>query len=121
MKVDLTNFAAEVPDNGKSSRAVKAGTSGEIATSGAAPGAASNIGSSSAANIGSNLASNIDLASFSFDQSRVRSLAAQVLAEPEIRQAKVQLLQQAIGNSQYSVSPGQIADALAKEFAFLPA
>jgi flagellar biosynthesis anti-sigma factor FlgM len=113
MKVDLTNFAAEVPDNGKSSRAVKAGTSGGIETSGAAPGAASNIGS--------NLASNIDQASFSFDQSRVRSLAAQVLAEPEIRQSKVQLLQQAIGNSQYSVSPGQIAEALAKEFAFLPA
>ena len=56
-----------------------------------------------------------DQTRFSFDQTRVQSLEAQVLAQPEIRQAKVQSLQQAIGNGEYSVSAGQIADAMASD------
>lgn len=58
----------------------------------------------------------LDQARFSFDQARVQSLEAQVLAQPEIREAKVQSLRQAIGNGEYSVSAGQIADAMVSEF-----
>ena len=52
---------------------------------------------------------------FSFDQTRVQSLEAQVLAQPEIRAAKVQSLQQAIGNGNYSVPASQVADAMVGE------
>jgi len=45
----------------------------------------------------------------------VQSLEAQVLAQPEVRQAKVQSLQQAIGNGEYSVSAGQVAAAMASD------
>jgi flagellar biosynthesis anti-sigma factor FlgM len=45
----------------------------------------------------------------------VQSLEAQVLAQPEIRQAKVQSLQQAIASGEYSVSAGQIAAAMASD------
>jgi flagellar biosynthesis anti-sigma factor FlgM len=103
MKVDFTNIAAEAPNSAqtsaKTSRAGGAGSTGGAAASGAA------ASSSSGA----------DQATFSFDQVRVQSLAAQVLAQPEIRAAKVQSLQQAIGSSAYSVSPGQVADALTSE------
>jgi len=57
----------------------------------------------------------VDQTRFSFDQTRVQALEAQVLAQPEIRQAKVQALQQAIGNGEYSVSAGQVADAMASD------
>jgi flagellar biosynthesis anti-sigma factor FlgM len=45
----------------------------------------------------------------------VQSLEAHVLAQPEIREAKVQSLQQAIGNGEYSVPVSQVADALISE------
>jgi flagellar biosynthesis anti-sigma factor FlgM len=58
----------------------------------------------------------VDQTQFSFDQARVQTLATQVLAQPDVREAKVQSLQQAIGNGEYSVSPAVIAEALAAEF-----
>ena len=57
----------------------------------------------------------LDQTRLSFDHIRVQSLEAQVLAQPEVRQAKVQSLQQAIGNGEYSVSAGQIAAAMASD------
>jgi flagellar biosynthesis anti-sigma factor FlgM len=87
----------EPPENGKTGRAGQTGASGSTASS-AASGAAG-----------------LDQASFSFDSARVQALEAQILAQPEIRQAKVEALQQAIGNGEYSVSAGQVADAMASD------
>jgi len=97
MRVDLTTFGIEPPDNSKTGRAGQTGAGGTAATS--------TSGSSSRP----------DQTGFSFDQTQVQSLAAQVLAQPEIRQAKVQALQQAIGNGEYSVPPSHVADALASD------
>jgi len=91
MRVDFTTFGLEPPEKGTTGRAGQAGAAGASSTPG------------------------MDQARFSFDQARVQSLQAQVLAQPEIREAKVQALQQAIGNGKYSVSAGQVADALVSE------
>lgn len=64
---------------------------------------------------GASSSSGLDQTRFSFDQTRVQSLAAHVLAQPEIREAKVKSLQQAIGNGEYSVPAKQVADALVSE------
>ncbi|MFI5102187.1 MAG: flagellar biosynthesis anti-sigma factor FlgM [Terriglobales bacterium] len=102
MRVDFTTFGLEPPEKGKTGRAGQAGASGTAASS-----TSSTSGSSSG----------VDQTRFSFDQLRVQSLEAQVLTQPEIRQAKVQPLQQAIGNGEYSVSASQVADAMAKDLA----
>src|ERR1700692_4317138 len=99
MKVGFTNFA-ELPDSGKTNRAGQAGSS---------------------ATTGASTATGTDQTSFTFDPSRAETLAAQVIAEPEIRDAKVQSLQQAIGNQNYSASAGQIADSLASDLGRLNA
>ena len=59
----------------------------------------------------------VDRTQFSFDQSRVRSLASQALATPEIREAKVSALGQAIASGGYSVEPGKVAEAMTAELA----
>ncbi len=102
MRVDLTTLGVEPPENGKPGRAAQAGDT-------------TAAGSASSPTAGS--ASGLDQASFSFDQLRLQSLQAQVLAQPEVRSDKVQTLQQSIGNGSYSVSPGQVADALVNELA----
>jgi flagellar biosynthesis anti-sigma factor FlgM len=99
MRVDFTSLGVEPPENGKTGRAGQTGASGTTA--------------SSASGSTSSSTSGLDQTRFSFDQARVQSLEAQVLAQPEIRQAKVQSLQQAIANGEYSVSAGQVADAMA--------
>jgi flagellar biosynthesis anti-sigma factor FlgM len=93
MRVDFTTFGLEPPEPGKTGRAGQ--------TEGAGTGASSTSG--------------LDQTRFSFDQTRVQSLEAQVLAQPEIRAAKVQSLQQAIGNGNYSVPASQVADAMVGE------
>ena len=67
------------------------------------------------AGTGASSISGVDQTRFSFDQTRVQSLEAHVLAQPEIREAKVQSLQQAIGSGEYSVPASQVADALVSE------
>ncbi len=99
MRVDFTSFGVEPPENGKTGRAGQTGASETVA--------------SSASGSTSSSTSGLDQTRFSFDQARVQSLEAQVLAQPEIRQDKVQPLQQAIANGEYSVSAGQVADAMA--------
>jgi len=102
MRVDLTSFGVEPPEKGTTGRAGQTGAAG-TGTSTAGTGTTSTTG--------------VDQTRFSFDQTRVQSLEAQVLAQPEIRQAKVQSLQQAIGNGEYSVLPGQIANAMVSDLA----
>lgn len=94
MRIDLTTLAPEPSEQGKPGRA---GQSDNAA---------------SAASIGSGQ----DRTSFSSDPTRVQTLAAQVLAEPDIREAKVQSLQQAISNGEYSIPASRVADALASEY-----
>jgi flagellar biosynthesis anti-sigma factor FlgM len=99
MRVDLTTSGVGPPDSGKASRAGQPGASGSTNL------AASVSGSTSGQ----------DQTRFSFDQARVEALNAQVLAQPEIRAAKVGPLEQAIRKGEYSVPAGQIADALIRE------
>jgi flagellar biosynthesis anti-sigma factor FlgM len=102
MRVDFTSRGVEPPENGKTGRGGQTGASGSTASS--------NLSSSS-----SSSALGLDQTRLSFDHIRVQSLEAQVLAQPEIRQAKVQSLQQAIASGEYSVSAGQIAAAMASD------
>ena len=101
MRVDRTTFGLEPPDSGKASRTGQAGASGS--TNAAASTSGSNSGH--------------DQTRFSFDPTRVEALKAQVLAQPEIRAAKVGPLEQAIRKGEYSLPAGQIADALIREAA----
>jgi flagellar biosynthesis anti-sigma factor FlgM len=102
MRVDYSNFGAESQDN-------KIGRAGQTGGEGTASSAASNSSSATGS------VTNLDQASLSYDQTRVQSLATQVMAQPEIREAKVQALQQAIGDGEYSVPPSQIANALVSD------
>ena len=99
MRVDLTTFGVEPPDSGKPSRAGQTGASG----------------STNAAASTSERTSGHDQTRFSFDQARVEALKAQVLAQPEIRAARVRPLEQAIREGEYTVPAGRIADALIRE------
>jgi len=105
MRVDFTSRGVEPPENGKTGRGGQTGASGTAGST-----ASSNLSSSS-----SSSALGLDQTRLSFDHIRVQSLEAQVLAQPEIRQAKVQSLQQAIASGEYSVSAGQIAAAMASD------
>jgi flagellar biosynthesis anti-sigma factor FlgM len=106
MRIDLTTYGAEPPEKNQAGRA---GQTGSGATG------ASNASNNTSNNILNN-SSEVDQTQFSFDQARVQTLATQVLAQPDVRDEKVQSLQQAIGNGEYSVSPAVIAEALAAEF-----
>lgn len=99
MRVDLSSINSEALESSKSGRAAQS---------------LSSLGPAASSPAAGNVSS--DLANFSFDEVRVQSLTAQALAQPEVRDAKVQALQQAIHKDQYTVSPGQVADALAREF-----
>ena len=97
MRVDVTTSGLEPPEKsttGRAGHAEQTGTGAGTATSST---------------------SGVDQTRFSFDQTRVQSLEAHVLAQPEIREAKVQSLQQVIGKGEYSVPASLVADALVSE------
>ena len=100
MRVDFIASGLEPPEKSTTGRA----------------GHAEPAGTGTEAGSGASNVSGVDQTHFSFDQTRVQSLEAHVLAQPEIREAKVQSLQQAIGNGEYSVPASQVADALVSEF-----
>lgn len=95
MRVDLTTHGAEPADKGSTDRA-RAAPASDQNRSETAP---------------------VDRARFSFDNTRVRALEAQVLAQPEIRQERVDALRQAVGKGEYAVSDGQVADAMLADLA----
>ena len=103
MRVDFTPVGPEPPENGKTGRTGQTDTGGINAAAG------------STSKSGGVDASSEDEASFSFDQTRVQSLKAQVLAQPEIREGRVQTVQQAIGTGEYSIPASQLAGALIGE------
>ncbi len=98
MRIDFNTYGVEPPDQGKTGRAGQ-----QVGNAG--------TGASNAADS----TSGADQTSFSLDYTRVHSLEAQVLAQPEIRAAKVQSLQQTISNGNYSVPASQVADAMISE------
>jgi len=79
MRVDLKTYGLAPPEEKKTERP-------------GAPAAEKHSSESTAA----------DRARFSFDQARVRGLEAQVLAQPEVREQKVELLRQALGKGEYA-------------------
>jgi flagellar biosynthesis anti-sigma factor FlgM len=97
MRVDFTTFGPEPAEKSQTGRATQPAATGTGASDAAASSA------------------ELDQTRFSFDQARVQSLAAQALAQPDIREAKVQSLQQAISDGEYSIPASQVADALASE------
>jgi len=105
MRVDFSAFGVEPPDKGNPNRA------GQIVESGSDANAATTSSSSTVSSSGAGQ----DQAHFSFDNTRVQLLRAQVLAQPEIREAKVRPLQQSIDKGEYSVSASHLADALVNE------
>ena len=111
MRVDYTTYGPELPDQNQS----KTGRAGQANApqTGAAQTGASQIGLPEGQ--GSSAAA-ADVTNLSFDQARVQSLQAKALAEPEIREAKVQTLQQSISQGEYTIPAGQIAAALVSEW-----
>lgn len=105
MRVEFTNLGLEPPEKNKPGRATQTGTI-------ASPPAASERASAAAAPSAA-----VDRTRFSFDQARVASLKAKVLAAPELRQEKVEPLERAVASGNYSVDSRRVADAMAAEFA----
>lgn len=95
MRVDLRSLGVTPADEKKAERATK--TNG--------------------AERSSSDAASVDKARFSFDQTRVSSLTREVMAQPEVRQQKVDLLRQAIGKGEYAVNDGQVAEAIIADLA----
>jgi len=63
-----------------------------------------------------NRSAGADQARFSFDHTRVKKLEAMAMAQPEIRDQKVDAIRQAVGKGQYAVSDAQIAAAISADF-----
>lgn len=106
MRINPTTSGIEQQDNNKTGRAGQPANQSSQANASAAAITGANSGASAS----------IDRTQFSFDQARVQTLQSQALAEPEIRQAKVSSLGQAIGSGGYSVDAGKVADAITAEF-----
>jgi flagellar biosynthesis anti-sigma factor FlgM len=98
MKVDFTILELEPLGKSTTGSACQSGTTG--------------ISAGRESDRPSGSISTFDSTRFSLDPSQLQSLEAQVLAQPEIRRAKVRSLQRAIGNGEYSVPVDQVADAL---------
>ena len=90
MRVDLTNHGTKSVDGGKPDRARVTPDQKDHGSAIATP----------------------DKTHFSFDQTRVRALESQALAQPEIRQQRVDLLRQSVGKGEYAVSDNQLATAI---------
>jgi flagellar biosynthesis anti-sigma factor FlgM len=101
MRVEFTTFELE--------------SLGETTTGSACESRTTGISADQASNRASRSISNFDQTGFSLDPSQLQSLETQVLAQPEIRRAKVRSLQRAIGNGEYSVPADRVADALVSE------
>ena len=91
MRVDLTTYGLEPPDKSRDKTEIT-NTTGTAQQSNNVTGA--------------------DQTSFSFDPTRVNDLQAQAMAQPDVREQKVELLRQAIGKGEYAVHESQVADAL---------
>ncbi len=93
MRVDYGRVGVDLPEQGKAGRA----------------------GQNSAVDQASSNGPTAYETGLTFDQAKVQSLQTHVLAQPEIRQAKVETLRQSISSGEYSVPASQIADAIVGE------
>ena len=91
MRIDLYPRALEAPEKSETER---------LRQSGSTTGANASAG---------------DQASISFADSCVGRLQAQAMAQPEIRQEKVEALRKAIADNSYRISDDAIADAMARD------
>lgn len=66
----------------------------------------------STANVGDDAFVTEDRTTLSSDKNQIKTLTAQALSSPEVRQDKVAALRQAVQSGQYKVSPGKIADSM---------
>jgi len=89
MRVDLTTYGLEPPEKSQDKTKITTGSAQQ-----------------------SNNVTGADQTSFSFDPTRVNDLQAQAMAQPDVREQKVELLRQAIGKGEYAVHESQVADAL---------
>jgi flagellar biosynthesis anti-sigma factor FlgM len=60
-------------------------------------------------------ASRQDTATITFDQLKVQGLEASVMAQPDMRDAKVLSIRQTIGKGEYAVTGDRLADAILNE------
>ena len=58
-----------------------------------------------------------DHATLTSGSGSISSLVSEAMSSPDVRQDKVQALQQAIGNGQYKLEPDKIAGAMIDEHA----
>jgi len=93
MRIDLYNSAATQADSLADSKQVKAQGSSTPAVSGE------------------------DHATLTSGAGSIASLVSEAMSSPEIRQAKVESLQQAISSGQYQIDPDKIAGAMIDEHA----
>jgi flagellar biosynthesis anti-sigma factor FlgM len=100
MRVDFTNLGLQQPEKSKSGRAAPARATSPPVTNETA----SNSNSTG-----------LDEARFSFDQTRVQSLATQALGAPDVRPEKVGPLQDSVASGQYKVDATQVAEAMAAD------
>ncbi len=70
-----------------------------------------------AQNLPSTEADSVDRTTLTSGSGSVSALVSQAMSSPEIRQDKVQSLQQAISSGQYKLDPDQIAGAMIDEHA----
>ena len=103
MRVEFTNLGLEPPDK------TKPGRTGKPASTATSPAASETSEATSS--------SQVDRTRLSFDQAKVAALEAKVMAAPEMRQEKVEPLQQAVANGSYPVDTHKVADAMAAELA----
>ena len=103
MRIDLTSSGLQPTENAGSQKTGQRG---------AASSGAQDTGTAGAAG---------DSAQFSFDQTRIQSLAAQALSAPEVREAKVSSLAQAISTGEYSVDASKVAGAIVSAYSGAPA
>ena len=98
MRIDLTTGGRQATENAGSQK------------TGQREAAATGVHDSSQAGTAS------DSARFSFDQTRIQSLAAQALSAPEVRQARVASLAHAISTGEYSVDAAKVAGAIVSAY-----
>ena len=79
------------------------------------PSKVANSGSPTQQNRSAPIDSNRDQAQLSIDGGTIQSLKATVAQVPEVRQARVDALRQAIGTGSYHVSDQQLSDAMGSE------
>jgi len=94
MRIDLTSGAAQHVESTAASKTAQRAPATKEAT---------NAASSPAGN---------DRAQFSFDGGKIASLTAKALAEPEVREAKVDALARSLQSGEYTVDAGKVAGAL---------